>query len=97
MAVVRLVSGAVGNGGARSGSSRDNAAARIVRIASGSSTVAINRKRPPQRGQASTSISNARLIGAAHAQCGELGAAAGPPLAFAVSFANTTGAWPRAQ
>jgi len=33
-------------------------AARIARIASGSSTVAIKRIRPPQRGQASTSISN---------------------------------------
>jgi hypothetical protein len=34
----------------------------------GSSTVAIRRKRPPQRGHASTSISNARRISAAHAQ-----------------------------
>src|SRR5439155_1435708 len=43
-------------------------AARIARIASGSSTVAISRSRPPQRGHASTSTSNARRISAAHAQ-----------------------------
>jgi hypothetical protein len=42
MAVIRLVFGAVGDGGARSGTSRDNAAARIVRIAPGASTVAID-------------------------------------------------------
>jgi len=57
-------------GGARSASSRDLAtAARIARIAPGSSTVAIKRRRPPQRGHARTSISNARLIKSAHAQC----------------------------
>jgi Subunit ChlI of Mg-chelatase len=56
-------------GGARPSRSRDSAsAARIGRIASGSSTVAINRSRPPQRGHASTSRSKARRISAAHAQ-----------------------------
>ncbi len=35
-------------------------AARIWRTASGSSTVAITRSRPPQFGQANTSIANAR-------------------------------------
>jgi hypothetical protein len=44
-------------GGARPDSSRD-AAAKIAPIASGSSTVAISRSRPPQRGHASTSTSN---------------------------------------
>jgi class 3 adenylate cyclase len=43
-------------------------AARIARIASGSSTVAIKRIRPPHRGHASTSMSNPRPIRSAHAQ-----------------------------
>jgi hypothetical protein len=56
-------------GGARPSRSRHPpSAARIARIASGSSTVAINRSRPPQRGHASTSRSKARRISAAHAQ-----------------------------
>src|SRR5712692_8180068 len=62
------MSGTGAYGGARSGRSRDVArAARIARVASGSSTVAIRRRRPPHCGQASTSISNARLIRLAHA------------------------------
>jgi hypothetical protein len=45
------------NGGARSARCSDHARdARIARTASKSSTVAIRRRRPPQRGQASTSI-----------------------------------------
>ena len=48
-----LVSSDAANGGARSVSSRDAAtAARIARIASGSSTVPIKRKRPPQAADA---------------------------------------------
>src|SRR5262249_37262460 len=43
-------------------------AARIAPIASGPSTVAISRSRPPPRGQASTSTAIARRISAAHAQ-----------------------------
>src|SRR5437773_3307966 len=69
IAVAWLVFSAGGNGGARSTSSRDPATAtKIARIASGSSTVAIKRRRPPQRGHASTSTSNARRIRSAHAQ-----------------------------
>jgi hypothetical protein len=68
IAAVWLVSSAAPAGGARSARARDTArAARIARMASGSSTVAIKRRRPPHRGQASTSISNARLIRSAHA------------------------------
>jgi multidrug transporter EmrE-like cation transporter len=65
--VAGLGVGAGAPGGARPASSRD-AAARIAPIASGSSTVAISRSRPPQRGHASTSTSNTRRISAAHAQ-----------------------------
>ena len=43
-------------------------AARIWRTARGSSTVAITRSRPPQRGQANTSIANAHRMRAAHVQ-----------------------------
>jgi hypothetical protein len=69
MAAAWLVFGAGANGGARSASSRDPApATKIARIASGSSTVAIKRRRPPQRGHASTSMSEARRIRSAHAQ-----------------------------
>ncbi len=71
-------------------SSRDTAtAARIARIASGSSTVAIKRKRPAQRGPASTSTSNARLIRSAHAQCRELGGADESAVPFAEAPART--------
>ena len=53
-----LVSSDAANGGARPASSRAPAtAARIARIASGSSTVPIKRKRPPQREHASTASS----------------------------------------
>src|SRR5712692_3434888 len=56
------MSGAGAYGGVRSGRSRDVAgAARIARVASGSSTVAIRRRRPPHCGQASTSISKDHL------------------------------------
>jgi len=85
-----LVSSDAANGGARSASSRDAAtAARIARIASGSSTVPIKRNRPPQREHASTSISNARLIRSAHAQCRESGAAAELSFPFAEALAPT--------
>ena len=85
-----LVSSDAANGGARSVSSRDAAtAARIARIASGSSTVPIKRKRPPQREHASTSISNARRIRSAHAQCRETGAAAESSFPFAEALAPT--------
>ncbi len=85
-----LVSSDAANGGARSVSSRDAAtAARIARIASGSSTVPSKRKRPPQREHASTSISNARLIRSAHAQCRETGAAAESSFPFAEAPAPT--------
>src|SRR5438128_1557886 len=83
-----LVSSDAANGGARSASSRDAAtAARIAPIAAGSSTVPIKRKRPPQREHASTSISNARLIRSAHAQCRESGAAAELSFPFAEALA----------
>src|SRR2546422_964601 len=69
IAAVWLVSSDAAKGGARSARSRNAArAARIARIAAGSSRGAIKRRRPPHRGQASTSISNARLIRSAHAQ-----------------------------
>jgi hypothetical protein len=42
------------------------AAARICRTASGSSTVAITRSRPPQRRQANTSIASTRRSNVAH-------------------------------
>jgi len=61
MVAARLVFSACGNGGCRSGQfPRPGTATRIARIASASSTVAIKRKRPPQRGHASTSMSNGR-------------------------------------
>jgi len=76
------------NGEARSAPSSDNArVARIARTASGASTVAIRRRRPPQRGQASTSMSNARLISSAHAQWREGGAAGGASFASADALA----------
>src|SRR5436309_7274494 len=85
-----LVSSDAANGGARPASSRDAAtAARIARIAAGSSTVPIKRKRPPQREHATTSISNARLIRSAHAQCRESGAAAELSFPFAAALAPT--------
>ena len=46
----------------------DRSAARMSRTASRSSTVAITRSRPPQFGQANTSIANARRMGAAQVQ-----------------------------
>src|SRR5262249_1716554 len=53
-------------GGALPATSRDAAsAARIARIASGSSTVAISRSRLPQRGHARMSTSKARRVSAA--------------------------------
>jgi len=62
------------HGDARPASSRDTAtAARIARIRVGILTVASKRICPPQRGQASASISNARLTSAAHAQWREVG------------------------
>jgi hypothetical protein len=76
----RLVSSDAAKSGARSARSREIArAARIARIASGSSTVAIKRRRPPHRGHASTLMSNARRIRFAHGQCREGGAAVGCP------------------
>jgi hypothetical protein len=41
---------------------------RIASMTRGSSTMATKRRRPPQRGQVSTSISNARRMRSAHAQ-----------------------------
>jgi hypothetical protein len=49
------------------------AAARICRTASGSSTVAITRSRPPPRRQANTSIANARRMRAAQGPVAERG------------------------
>jgi hypothetical protein len=57
------MAGAPGGGPGPSG-----AAARICRTASGSSTVAITRSRPPQRRQANTSIANARRLRASQVQ-----------------------------
>jgi hypothetical protein len=58
--------------------------------------VAIKRRRPPHRGPASTSMSNARRIRRAHAQWGEFGAAVGssftPADALAAVGASTRGA-----
>jgi len=51
--------------------------------------VPIKRKRPPQREHATTSISNARLIRSAHAQCRESGAAAELSFPFAEALAPT--------
>lgn len=68
-AAVWPIGSAGASGGARSASAHDSSrAARIARTASGSSTVEISRRRPPQRGYASASISNARRIRSAHAQ-----------------------------
>jgi Domain of unknown function (DUF5666) len=65
-----LLSRAATSGGARSSRCPDNPrAARIARMASGSSMVATKRRRAPPRGRASTSMSNARLMRSAHAQC----------------------------
>ena len=70
-AVARALAMAAGWGGAGPGLSAERVRprwARILRMTPGSSTVAIRRRRPPQRGHANTSISNARRISAAHAQ-----------------------------
>ena len=53
--------------------------------------MAIKRRRPLQRGQASTSISKARLIRSAHAQWRAFGAAAGSSVAWADALAATEG------
>src|SRR5437867_1527033 len=56
-------------GGARSArSASDVSLERIASSTRRSSMMAIKRRRPPQRGQASTSISNARRMRSAHAQ-----------------------------
>lgn len=67
-------------------------AAKIARIASRSSTVAINRRRPPHRGHASTSISKARRIESAHAQWRQAGSVIGSSLASANTL-DATGTW----
>jgi hypothetical protein len=63
VAIVRTSAGGLGPCGPAG-----HGAARICRTATGSSTVAITRSRPPQRGHANTSIANARRINAAHVQ-----------------------------
>ena len=75
-------SGDAVKGRTRSTSSRDPAtAARIARIAPWSSTVAIKRRRRPQRGHASASMSKAHRIRSAHAQWRPLAAGVGSSLA----------------
>jgi len=58
----------VGTGGPGPTASPAHRAARIWRTASGSSTVASTRNRPPQRGHANTSSANARRMRAAQLQ-----------------------------
>ena len=68
---------------ARAARPASHRAARICRTATGSSTVAITRSRPPQRAHANTSIANARRMRPAHVSCAA-GAAPGPGAARAV-------------
>lgn len=76
----RVVGSSVTGGGARSTRSADAARlSRIARIAAGSSMVPSKRRRPPQRGQASTSMSKARRMRFAHAQCRGCGGGACAP------------------
>ena len=65
-------------------------AARICRTATGSSTVAITRNRPPQFGQANTSSANARRMRAAQVQLRRGGD--GPGRVSAGSSAAASGA-----
>ena len=63
--------GVVGLGRGRSGGSGAGASprwARIARTTPGCCTVAMRRRRPPQRGQANTSSAHARCISAAQVQ-----------------------------